>query len=64
MRNFYYTIYLNKNDEIVASGDAEECCKQMGKKSLESFYSLVSKNRLGKRNKYTIVTEKIKNFSD
>lgn len=55
----YYTVYLNKTDEIVASGNAEECAKQLSKKSLASFYSLVSKNRVGVQKRYTVVTEPI-----
>ena len=59
MKKLYYTVYLNKTDEIVAVGDAEECQKQLGKTSLASFYSLVSKNRLGVQKRYTILQEPI-----
>ena len=52
----YYTIYLSAKDEIVVSGTARECAKKM-KKSLNSFYSLVSKNNLGKIHKYTVYSE-------
>ena len=57
MKNTYYTIYLNSTDEIVAAGDSEECQKQLNRKTLMSFYSLVSKNRLGVQKKYTIITD-------
>ena len=52
----YYTVYLNATDEIVASGTAIECAEQM-KKSLNCFYSLVSKNTLGVQKRYTVYYE-------
>ena len=52
----YYTIYLSAKDEIVVSGTARECAKKMNK-SLNCFYSLVSKNNLGKSHKYAVYTE-------
>lgn len=61
MKKIYYTVYLNKTDEIVACGNAEECRKQLGKASIESFYSLVSKNRLGVQRRYTVLEEPIDN---
>lgn len=33
----YYTVYLNATDEIVASGNAGECAKQLNKNSLPFF---------------------------
>ena len=41
----YYTIYLSKNDEVVASVNATDCMKQMNIKSLNAFYSMVSKSK-------------------
>lgn len=55
-QRFYYTVYLNKDESIVASGTAKECAKQMNK-SLNGFHSMVSKNRLKKQKKYTIVID-------
>lgn len=57
MGKIYYTIYLTKTDEIVASGTGKECMKQLNKKTLNSFYSLVSKSLKGVREKYTIYKE-------
>lgn len=57
MTKIYYTVYLNKDDSVVAYGTAEECAKQM-KKSLNGFLSMVSKNTLGKQKKYTIVKDR------
>ncbi len=54
--SYYYTVYLRKTDEIVVSGTAVECAEKM-KKSLNCFYSLVSKNRKGKHKKYVVVVE-------
>ena len=48
-----YTIYLRKNDHIVASGTAEECAKQMGT-SIGSFYAIASRAKSGKTKKYEI----------
>lgn len=52
----YYAIYLNATDEIVVSGSAQECAKKMNK-SLNCFYSLVSKSNLGRQRKYTVYSE-------
>lgn len=57
IRPFYYTVYLNKDDSIVASGTAKECAKQMNK-SLNGFHSMVSKNKLKKQKKYTVIIDK------
>lgn len=48
-----YTVYLRKNDNIVASGTAEECAKQM-ETSIESFRSLVSRANTEKVRKYEV----------
>lgn len=48
-----YTIYLRKNDNIVASGTAEDCAKQMGT-SIGSFYAIASRVKSGKTKKYEI----------
>ena len=53
---YYYTVYLAKTDEIVASGTSKECAKELGK-SLNNFHSTVSKNKLGKHKKYSILKE-------
>lgn len=52
----YYTVYLKKNDELVAYGTSEECAEQMGK-SVDSFYCLVSRVNSGKIKKYEIFTD-------
>ena len=57
MKKPYYTIYLNKTDEVVATGTAEECRKQLDLKSKNCLHSLVSKSVKGRRNKYTVVKE-------
>ena len=57
MKKIYYTVYLSKTDEIIASGTGIECMKQLQKKSLNSFYSLVSKNLKGVHKKYNIYKE-------
>ncbi len=54
----YYTIYLKATDEIVCSGTSEECAKALNK-SINCFYSLISKNRLHKHKKYAIYSEPI-----
>ena len=48
-----------RNDEIVASGTAQECIKALGM-TRHSFYSTVSKAALGQRHKYTFFKEDIK----
>lgn len=48
-----YTIYLKKNDRILASGTAEECANQM-ERSVGAFRSLVSRANRGKTKRYEI----------
>ena len=55
----YYTVY-NKNDEIIAAGDARTCAKQMNR-SLASFYCTVGRTRSGKHHKYAIEGEALQN---
>lgn len=52
-----YTVYLTKNDEIVASGTAEECAKQMGM-SKSVFRTTVSRAKTAKRKKYEVYVYK------
>lgn len=52
-RNFYI-IRLRKYDSIVATGTARECMEQLGFKTVKTFYSVLSKNRSGKRHRYEI----------
>lgn len=53
---YYYTVYLNATDEIVASGSARECAKQLHT-SIDCFYSLVSKTSQKKIKKYSFISE-------
>lgn len=48
-----YTIYLAKDDSIVASGTAKECANQMGV-SHDVFRSIVSRAKNKKRKKYEV----------
>lgn len=57
-RNFYF-IRSRKDDSIVAVGTATECIKQMGFASMNSFNSMVSKNRAGVKQTYEIDIESI-----
>lgn len=50
----YYTIY-NSRDEIIASGTAEECSKQMNT-SKKTFFSIISKNKKN-RSTYKVITD-------
>ena len=63
MGKIYYTVYLSKTDEIVASGTSIECAKIMGK-SLNGFHSMVSKNMAGIQKKYTIIRESVNDEED
>lgn len=51
---YYYTVYDNKTEEIVAMGLATECARAM-RRSVNSFHSMVAKTRHGKNRKYTII---------
>lgn len=55
-RRNYYTVYLRKTDELVASGSAEDCAAAMNQ-SVDSFYSMVCRVRKGTNRKYEIYIE-------
>lgn len=57
-RSNYYTVYLKKSQEIVASGNALVCAKAL-KCSVHSFYSMVTRVRNGQNEKYEIEIETI-----
>lgn len=52
-RNFY-VVRLRKTDQVVAVGTSDECTAQLGFKSRKTFYSILSKNRSGQRNRYEV----------
>lgn len=54
---YYYTVYNNVTDAVVAFGTSKECAKTMGR-SVNSFHSMVAKTRHGKNALYTIVIER------
>ena len=56
MKN-YYAVYLRKTDELVACGTSAECVKQMGLKSVDSFYCLISHVLAGYNLKYEVYKE-------
>lgn len=56
MKN-YYAVYLRKSDELVACGTSAECVKQMGLKSVDSFYCLISHVLGGYNRKYEVYRE-------
>ncbi len=54
----YYTVYDNKTEEIVVSGNAIKCAAFL-KIKIESFYYAISRQKRNKRGgRYTIVVEK------
>ena len=55
----YYTVYLNKTDEIVAFGTAKECAEKLHLADVEVFYATVSKNKSGILKKYTVVVDEM-----
>lgn len=55
----YYAVYLRETDELLASGTSAEVTKQLNLASVNSFYSMVSRTRSGKNNKYEILIEDI-----
>ena len=59
MKKKYYTVYSDKKDEIVAFGTSAECCKKLGYKDIEQFYSFVSKTRSGIIKHFSVVVDEI-----
>lgn len=56
-REQYYTVWLSKNDELVASGTSGECTQQLGFVNRNTFFCTVKNVRAGKNKKYVIVQE-------
>lgn len=52
-RNFY-VVRLRKTDQVVATGTVDECVKQLGFASRNSFYCAVSKANRGERKRYEV----------
>ena len=50
----YYTVYLKKDDMVVASGTSEQFRKQLGFKTLGVFYSVISRINRGISTKYEV----------
>ena len=51
----YYTVYRKKDDVVLAQGSSEECRKALGFKTLQVFYSMVSRVNRGKTEKYEVL---------
>ena len=54
----YYTVYLKKDESVVAWGTAKECASMLGW-SDATFRSTMCKTNRGERNKYEFVKEKM-----
>ena len=52
----YYTVYLAKNDRVIAFGLAEDCAKMLGMNKA-TFFSTVSHAKKGDNGKYEIEKE-------
>ena len=57
----YYTVYNAKTDDIIASGNASECARQLDIR-LNSFYKAVTNSNRGESKKYYILTDKEKDI--
>lgn len=58
----YYTVYLNKNDKIVAFGDASQCAEQLKlSQGAAGFRTLLCRTKKGQLTKYAIVCEDVNN---
>ena len=54
----WYTIYLRKTEEVIASGRGVQCAQALGM-SMGTFWCTVSRCRSGKNRKYEIMIEDI-----
>lgn len=54
----YYTVYLAKNDRVIAFGLAEDCAKMLGMNKA-TFFSTVSRAKKGDNGKYEFQKETI-----
>lgn len=52
----YYTVYDARTDDILAFGESMQCAKMLGI-THASFYSMASRVRKGKCDKYALVIE-------
>lgn len=46
-----YTVY-NRYDDVICTGTADECVNALGLKNTSSFYSILTKSKRGKLQKY------------
>lgn len=54
-----YTVYNNRAKvdlPVIVDGTAQECAKALKMASVNSFYSMVNRVRVGKNKKYTVIT--------
>jgi|GEM_PF-3104893 len=57
MRKYvYYTVYLAKNERVIAFGLAEDCAKMLGMNKA-TFFSTVSHAKRGDNGKYEVEKE-------
>lgn len=54
-----YAVYEKKTDKLLATGNSVFCTRQLGLASVDSFYSLVSRVRSGRNNKYEVLVEEV-----
>lgn len=52
----YYTVYDSRTDDVLAFGESMQCAKMLGI-THASFYSMTSRVRAGKCDKYALVIE-------
>ena len=53
----YYTVYLNKNDTVVAFGSSYDCAAMLGL-TMSGFYSILHHCRVCENPMYAVVIDK------
>ena len=56
-KSAYYTVYLNKNDKVVAFGRSDECAAMLGL-TMQGFYSILHHCRVCENPMYAVVIDK------
>lgn len=55
----YYALYRKRDDELLACGSAEQCCKMMGYTNIRTFEDLRRRAAAGTLMRYELYIEEI-----
>lgn len=60
----YYTVYDNRTEEIIVSGNATQCAEALGIKQSSFYYQISRQRRDAAKHKYSIVVDSSNNSKE